>query len=147
MANLIQSIELKPQKETKLQNHLFTEIKNQQKWRNNRSDAFNDQLKFYESYFGNSSYIEKSIMQRFLEESENINNENLNFNSTNKTKFLELAKFNSEFNTDSNNDSVNQILFSFDNDDKEFEAFNFSIKNKKSKEEGNDTNNSNFSGK
>jgi hypothetical protein len=144
MANLIQSIELKPQKEAKLQDYLFTEIKNQQKWRHNRSDAFNDQLKFYESYFGKNSFIDKSIMQRFLQDSENIHNENMNYNLSNRTKFIQLVNNNNNNDNnnsnDNNNININQILFSFDNDDKEFEAFNFTIENNKNENENENKN-------
>jgi hypothetical protein len=139
MANLIQNIELKPQKETKLQDYLFTEIKNQQKWRNNRSDAFNDQLKFYESYFGKNSFIDKSIMQRFLQDSENIHNENMNYNLLNRTKFIELVNFDNN-----NKTNINQILFSYDNDDKEFEAFNFTIEKNKNKEDNENDNDNDY---
>lgn len=144
MANLLQNIELKEQKDEKLQDYLFQEIKNQQKWRNNRSDALNDQLKFYESYFGKNSFIDKSIMERFLKESQEVHNDNINYQINNKTKFLELSALNC------NNNSINQVLYSFDNDDKEFEAFNFSLrKNENNINENNDNNDDNedFCGK
>ena len=126
---LIQSIEISPQKEEKLQDYLFSEINNQAKWRNNRSDTINDQTNFYESYFGNHRFIDKSILNKFLKESEKFHNQNLNHNINNKTKFLEVIKTNGEYNNE-DNDSLNQILFSFDNDDKEVQIFEFSIGDK-----------------
>lgn len=128
---LIHSIEISPQKEEKLQEYLFTEIKNQAKWRNNRSDTVNDQTKFYESYFGKNSFIDKSILNKFLKESEKFHTQNLNHNVINKTKFLEVTRVNSEFNTENYDDEINQILFSFDNDDKELQIFEFSLSQKK----------------
>lgn len=129
--SLIKSIEISPQKEEKLQDYLFSEIKNQAKWRNNRSDTINDQTKFYESYFGNNSFIDKSTLNKFLKESEKFHTQNLNHNITNKTKFLEVTSINSHFDSEDQNDSLNQILFSFDNDDKELQIFEFSLSEKK----------------
>ena len=123
--SLFKHFELSPQKEEKLQNFLFTEIKNQANWRNNRSDTINDQTNFYESYFGKNSFIDKKIMSNFLKESEQIHLQNLNYNILNKTKFLELTKFNSSYSL--NNGINKQALFSFDNDDKELQIFEFFI--------------------
>ncbi len=125
--SLIQTFELSPQKEEKLQEYLFTEIKNQAKWRNNRSDTINDQIKFYESYFGKNSFIDKSIMTKILKESEKFHTQNLNYNIMNKTKFLELVNNNNVHHED----IFNQILFSFDNDDKEMQIFEFSLNQNK----------------
>jgi len=132
---LLRSIEISPQKEEKLQDYLFSEIKNQAKWRNNRSDTINDQTKFYESYFGKNSFIDKRILNNFLKESEKIHTQNLNYNINNKSKFLEVTCITSQFNNE-DNDSLNQILFSFDNDDKELQIFEFSLNEKNESELG-----------
>lgn len=121
---LIYNVEVCPQKEEKLQDFLFTEIKNQAKWRNNRSDTINDQTGFYESYFGKSSFIDKSTMAKLLKESEKFHAQCLNHNNVNKTKFLEIITNTSKYDF---NNILDQTLFSFDNDDKELQIFDFSV--------------------
>jgi len=121
---LIYNIEICPQKEEKLQDFLFTELKNQAKWRNNRSDTINDQTSFYESYFGKNSFIDKSTMAKLLKESEKFHEQCLNHNNINKNKFLEIFTNSSKYDI---NDNLNPTLFSFDNDDKELQIFDLSV--------------------
>lgn len=132
---LIKSIEISPQKKEKLQDYLFSEIKNQAKWRNNRSDTINDQTKFYESYFGKNSFIDKSILNKYLKESEKFHNQNLNYNISNKTKFLEITRKNKDF-IHEKIEILDFILFSFDNDDKEVQIFEFNIEDNDQSEMG-----------
>jgi hypothetical protein len=114
--SLIKSFELLPAKNEKLKDYLYTELKNQNKWRENRSDAVQDQHNYYQTYIGNEHHVQKDLIPGILKEAEKVHLEYLNYHLTHRMKFLELANIGENYN-----------LYLFDNDDKQLNIINFGI--------------------
>jgi len=124
--SLINIFEILPSKKEKLNNYLYTELKNQCAWRDNKSDAIQDQYRYFESYFGKdfkNNYINKDLIFDYLKESEKAHHLQINSKILNKSKFLEL-----DLVTTTDQDFY---LYYYDNDDKNFNVINFDLSNEK----------------
>jgi hypothetical protein len=105
--------EVLPPKKDKLSSYLYTDLKNQCSWRDNRSDAIQDQYKYFDSYYGKklrNNYVNKDIICDLLNESEKAHNLQMNYQNVSKSKFIEMGS--------TVDDSFS--LYSYDNDDKHF---------------------------
>jgi hypothetical protein len=116
--SLVKSIEVLPAKNEKLKDYLYTELKNQTKWKENRSDAIEDQYKYYESYIGKEYHVQKDLIPNLLKESEKVHLDYLNYHLLNRMRFLEIKPSASEGSF---------MLYLFDNDDKQLNLVNFNI--------------------
>jgi hypothetical protein len=120
--SLINIFEILPSKKEKLNSYLYTELKNQCAWRDNKSDAILDQHRYFESYFGKdfkNNYINKDLIFDYLKESEKAHHLQINSKILNKSKFLEL-----DLVTNTDQDFY---LYYYDNDDKHFNLVNFDL--------------------
>jgi hypothetical protein len=108
------TFEILPAKRGKLKDHLYTELKNQTKWKENRSDAIQDQCNYYESYLGKEYYIQKDLIPELLKDAEKVHLNYLNYHLLNRMRFLEAKALEDGY-----------MLYLFDNDDKQLNLVNF----------------------
>ena len=118
--SLVNSFDILSPNKDRLNNYLYTELKNQCAWRDNKSDAIQDQYKFFDSYFGKNfknNYINKELIHDYLKESEKAHHLQLNTKIINKSKFLDLdLVINSE---------EDYYLYYYDNEDKNLNLVGF----------------------
>jgi hypothetical protein len=117
--------------EKSVQTYLYNSLKNQCTWRDNKSDAINDQIKFFESYLGKEAlHIDKELITNKLVESETSSNQG-NINK-NKNKFLNLIPLNSQFESEFTEFMI--CFFDTENSSTNSNFLNFDLKTLKTKE-------------
>jgi hypothetical protein len=114
--SIINFFEIIEPNENYLQDRLYNILKTP--WRENKSDAVNDQLKFYETYFikkDENTQIDKDIIQEYLKESEKIHHNQLQENDPIKDMHVDLDYLG--YNR--------SIVYFFDNKNKNMNIFSF----------------------